>query len=164
MKVSHEAAGGLRVRLPPHEADTLSGLVADLLTALEPGRLERADPVYQRLYPDGYQSDPDAAVVFRELTESALAAERRERAQRMIADIKSARPGRRNRIVDLDRDAAQAWLTVLNDLRLAIGTRLDIGEDDPPRALGAADPEAATYVVYGYLTAVQELLVQALMA
>jgi hypothetical protein len=149
--------------MPPHEVETLIALVLDLLDALEPGVLDQQDPVYQRLYPDAHRQDADAAQAFRELTETSLRTERRIRAEAMVAELRGARSGRRNRIVDLDPASADAWLKVLNDLRLAIGTRLDITDDEPPAAAKPGDPQAATYSVYAYLTAVQDRLVAALM-
>ena len=57
-------------------------------------------------------------------------------------------------------EVAQRWLIVLNDMRLALGTRLGVTaegfeEIDPD------DPEAAARAAYYWLTAIQdELLTQ----
>ena len=63
----------------------------------------------------------------------------------------------------LDADQAGAWLRSTNDLRLALGTRLDIREDtEPPEEItGDEDQQLA---VYYWLTAVQGSLVDALVA
>ena len=65
--------------------------------------------------------------------------------------------------VRLDADQAAAWLRTSNDLRLALGTRLDITDDtEPPEEItGDEDQQLA---VYYWLTAVQGSLVDALVA
>ncbi|MBJ7452403.1 MAG: DUF2017 family protein, partial [Blastococcus sp.] len=65
--------------------------------------------------------------------------------------------------VRLDADQAGAWLRTSNDLRLALGTRLDISEDtEPPEEM--AGEEDQQLAVYYWLTAVQGSLVDALVA
>ena len=56
---------------------------------------------------------------------------------------------------------ATRWLQVLNDLRLALGTRLGISEDDDEPDLD--DPEQQPRLLYHWLTAVQDTVVQHLM-
>ena len=58
---------------------------------------------------------------------------------------------------------AAAWLRATNDLRLALGTRLDITDDtEPPEEItGEEDQQLA---VYYWLTALQGSLVDALVA
>src|SRR5207245_29074 len=89
--------------------------------------------------------------------------EAREGALRAFeASLARARP-RLGRIeVDLSPDEAQAWLSVLNDARLALGTRLEITEDLDPGAIGSDHPEAPAYAVYWWLGWAQEHLVEAL--
>lgn len=166
MKISAAGGGAVRVRLAPPEADTLASLLTDLIDALQPDGLDRDDPVFRRLYPDGYRSNAEAADAFRTLTESTLHAERLARAEQCLAGLAEARgagrraPGKLD--VTVDEDACERWLRVLNDMRLAIGTRIGITEDDEfdfdPQAEGAM-PRA----LYAYLTAVQDALVRARM-
>jgi hypothetical protein len=161
MKVSR-GDGGIRVRLGAPEADTLASLVADLVAALHPDGLDADDPVYRRLYPDGYQDNPEAADAFRSLTEQSLREERLGRAEQCLAELAAAGSGRSKLDVTLDPSAAERWLRVLNDMRLAIGTRIGITEDDEfdfdPQAEGAM-PRA----LYAYLTGIQDALVRARM-
>src|SRR5262249_61101526 len=58
-----------------------------------------------------------------------------------------------------DEDDTRAWLSTLNDVRLVIGTRLDVTEDteDPE----PWDPRAPGYELHRWLTLLQELLVEA---
>jgi hypothetical protein len=65
--------------------------------------------------------------------------------------------------VRLDADQAAAWLRTTNDLRLALGTRLDITEDtEPPDDV--TGEEGQQLAVYYWLTGVQGSLVDALAA
>ncbi len=62
----------------------------------------------------------------------------------------------------LDADEADAWLRALNDLRLVLGTRLDVTEDLDYENLDLNEPRGRDLAVYGYLTWLQEQLVEAL--
>ncbi|MGH3919863.1 MAG: DUF2017 family protein, partial [Pseudonocardiaceae bacterium] len=62
--------------------------------------------------------------------------------------------------VRLSDEQAQAWLAALNDVRLALGTVLDVTEDMPDE-LAPDDPRAPHLGVYHWLTWVQESLIQA---
>jgi hypothetical protein len=117
------------------------------------------DPVLARLLPDGYRDDPDAAGEFRKYTESGLRNAKQQAALQMLDTLPDA-GGR----IQLTPDQAQAWLKALNDVRLALGVRLDVTEDFEQQwaKLKQDDPQWAAYEVYAWLGAVQESLVQAL--
>ncbi len=117
------------------------------------------DPVLARLLPDGYRDDPDAAGEFRKYTEPGLRSVKQQAALQMLDSLPDA-GGR----IQLTPEQAQAWLKALNDVRLALGVRLDVTEDFEQQwsKLGRDDPQWAAYEVYAWLGAVQESLVQAL--
>lgn len=117
------------------------------------------DPVLARLLPDGYRDDPDAAGEFRKYTEPGLRSSKQQAALQMLDSLPDA-GGR----IQLTSEQAQAWLKALNDVRLALGVRLDVTEDFEQdwSKLGRDDPQWAAYEVYAWLGAVQESLVQAL--
>ena len=62
----------------------------------------------------------------------------------------------------LARDEADAWLVCLNDLRLVLGTRLEVTEETDPDALPDDDPCLPALEVYAWLGWVQETLVSCL--
>jgi hypothetical protein len=64
----------------------------------------------------------------------------------------------------LSLDEADAWLRALNDLRLVLGTRLDVTEDLDYENIDLNEPRGRDLAVYGYLTWLQEQLVEALAA
>jgi Domain of unknown function (DUF2017) len=146
--------GRLRVHLDPVEVDVLTTLLGELDTAVRDTDLD--DPVVARLYPSAHPDDESAAVAYRELTESGLRDERTARIGACLADLA------RSRDLDLgDPEDATRWIQVLNDLRLALGTRLGITEDDAEVDLD--DPEQQPRVLYHWLTAVQDMVVTRLM-
>ena len=68
--------------------------------------------------------------------------------------------------VRLDEATARRGSRALNDVRLALGVRLEITEDDADRRRSPTTPRARTaamYATYRWLSAVQDSLVTALM-
>lgn len=170
------------------EVDLLASLVGQLIELVSDGQpdlaeqdpLESAlrtssseppeDPVLQRLFPDGY-SDPRYASEFRRFTEHGLRALKVTNARSVLAALESAEHRARDRRrVRLDDEAAMVWLRVFTDLRLALGTRLGITEEDQepsrsdePEDEGAeADEQRYVRDVYDWLSALQETLVLSL--
>lgn len=116
------------------------------------------DAVLRRLRPDAYAPDVEdglAASDFRRFTESDLAALQRQRVSAIRETL-----GLGDRF-DLDAEQAQEWLGALNDLRLALGVRLEVTED-PEDAPKKGDPRAPAYEIYALLGHVQHLLLVAL--
>jgi len=66
--------------------------------------------------------------------------------------------------VELDAAGVDVWLRCLTDVRLALGTRLEVDEDDEVRweLLGDDDPAKAMHDVYDWLGFVQETLLRSL--
>jgi hypothetical protein len=67
--------------------------------------------------------------------------------------------------LDLHRltvEQADAWARSLNALRLVLGTRLDVSEDDDRGAIGPDHPEAPAWLLYELLSALVDDLVGAL--
>lgn len=116
------------------------------------------DAALARLFPDGYQGDDEAAVEFRRYTEATLRDGKEHDASVVLETLAF------DEEIQLDHDQAQSWLRALNDLRLALGTRLDITEDGHDRFedLNWDDPVYAMFVTYDWLTQLQDGLVQCL--
>ncbi len=60
----------------------------------------------------------------------------------------------------LTEEEVTAWMGAINDLRLVLGTRLDVSEDQDLPALD--DPSAPAFAVYQYLTHLLAEIVHAL--
>jgi hypothetical protein len=134
---------------------------ADLeaLTGLSDNPSPPDDPVVARLLPDAYREDPEASSEFRRYTERSLRSEKAAAARTVLATL----PPRGGRI-RLSEPEAQAWLRALNDVRLALGTRLGVTDDfeDQVAEMGPDDPRSAAAGIYQWLAFLQETLVQAL--
>ena len=137
---------------PPDPLAELTGMQGSMTARPAP-----QDPALARLRPDAYAADEQdgaAATEFRRLTEGALEAHQRHRVA-IVLDTLSG--GDR---ITLDPDQADAWLGALNDLRLALGTRLEVTEellDVPPE-----DPRAGGLQHYHLLGQLQSDLLDAL--
>lgn len=124
------------------------------------------DPILSRLLPDFHRLDDDApsvedqnsAAALRSLHEPELLAHKTGVAA-LVLDTCPPKGGE----IRLDLEQADAWLSAINDVRLALGTALDVTEDMPDE-LPADDPRASHLSVYHWLTWVQESLVTALSA
>jgi hypothetical protein len=146
-------------RLDPAEAGILGLLLDQLEQLLAADEDDVADdPVLARLFPEGHRGDPRLAADYRELTESALRSGKADD----LATVRATLPVDGGE-VRLDRDQAGAWLRTTNDLRLALGTRLDITEDSEPPD-DVTDEASQQLAVYYWLTALQGSLVDALAA
>jgi uncharacterized protein DUF2017 len=141
--------GELELRLARDERALLAGLAGELRAVLEG---EPGDPSLRRLFPPAYEDEQDERA-YRELTGSGLLDGRREALALLAATTDRER---------LSAEEADAWLRALNDLRLVLGTRLDVQEDTFADELRQDDPRAPALAVYGYLSWIQEQLVEAL--
>jgi hypothetical protein len=157
MKPFRTRGDALVARLDPAEAGVL-GMLLDQLEMLLDSEDADGDPVLARLLPEGNRGDAEAAAEYRELTESSLRSGKADD----LAMVRASLPDGGGDVV-LDADQASAWLRSTNDLRLALGTRLDISEDtEPPEDV--VDEESQQLAVYYWLTALQGSLVDALVA
>jgi hypothetical protein len=64
--------------------------------------------------------------------------------------------------LEIAEDDAHCWAACVNDIRLALGTMLEIGPEGPDH-LPAEHPMAGHLDVYQWLTVLQEYLVLGLM-
>ena len=115
------------------------------------------DQVLARLLPDFSTDDEDLSAGMRSLHEPELI-EAKDGAAQVVEQTLPEDGGR----IELSPEQADAWLTSLNDVRLALGTALDVSEEMPDE-LPPDDPRTAHLGVYHWLTFVQDALVQARM-
>ena len=139
------------------------------MVGLPAGDVRRPDdPAMARLLPDAYRPEAsdkpgfdvdEAAADFRRYTEGDLRAGKRAHAVLVLEHLAALHGGGRLR---LDRAGADAWLGTLNDLRLVLGTRLEVteetGDQDPPDD----EDRAHALQVYGWLGWLQESLLDCL--
>jgi Domain of unknown function (DUF2017) len=155
MKPFRARGDELVARFDPAEVGVL-GLLLDQLEVLLDADSVAEDPVLQRLFPDGHRGDAEIAADYRDMTEESLRSGKADD----LATVRATLPLGGGE-VRLDREQAGAWLRTTNDVRLALGVRLDITEETEPPDDPAED-EGQQLAVYYWLTAVQGSLVDAL--
>jgi Domain of unknown function (DUF2017) len=183
-----DTADGPRFRssLASHEAALLQNLVTSMVGMLEDressspaDELEEItgmrtgntqppqDDTMKRLLPDFFrpQNDHPAGSAAAESLNSALRSlhepeiidAKRQAAQRVLETLPEG--GGKFELTESD---AHAWAAAVNDVRLALGTMLDVGPNGPD-ALPPDHPMAGHLDVYQWLTVLQEYLVLGLM-
>ncbi len=113
-----------------------------------------SDPALDRLRPTAYEEDPEAEDEYRRLTDGELRAGRSDALRTLAATAAGDR---------LTSEELDAWLRALTDLRLALGTRLDVSEEVYAREIDPRDPQAYELSVFAYLSWLQEQAVEAAM-
>jgi hypothetical protein len=148
----------------PHTTDDLEALLDFSGPTTEPD-----DPVLARLFPTAYPEDEEAAADFRRFTEASLRNGKADAAALVIdtleeAGLPDAPEDGLFVDVELDRESAQVWLRAFTDMRLAIGTRLEVeeGDEDFWLELPEDDPRAPVHDIYNWLAFLQETLVESL--
>ncbi|WP_149824824.1 DUF2017 domain-containing protein [Streptomyces tailanensis] len=137
------------------------------------------DPVLKRLFPDAY-SDPEGTPTsekaeeqraysseFRRFTENDLRAGKRDNALAVVRSLDTlSAAGEGGAVLKLSADDSRQWLGCLNDLRLAIGSRLDVVDEEDTDLLYRLpdeDPRKPMVMAYLWLGGLQESLVATLM-
>ncbi|MEU6493254.1 DUF2017 domain-containing protein [Streptomyces sp. NPDC046984] len=139
-----------------------------------------SDPVLRRLFPDAYGGpggDPGSpeeveeqrahSAEFRRFTENDLRARKRDNALAVIRSLDAlTSASEEGGVLKLSQEESGQWLGALNDLRLAIGSRLEVvDEDDADHLyrLPDEDPRKPMVMAYLWLGGLQETLVTTLM-
>ena len=178
--------GAVQVTLTGEEAGALAALAAQIVAMLaEDGRADtRAetavdpleamvamttdpvdapdDPALRRLLPDAY-ADETMSGEFRRLMDGELRQQKTEALDEMYGAVEggSADSGVKLRLAP---QQAETWLQALNDIRLVLGTRLNVTEDLEDRwaQIASDEPDAALLAAYEWLGWLQESVVLAL--
>ncbi len=189
------AGGGAAVALDEVEISILRSLAVQLLELIGPGEADGpdaadplarlfaegpseppADPALARLFPDAYgtpgaeqdRQERAHAAEFRRYTENDLRARKREDALGVVRSLDGLTvAGDGVAVLRLDPEGCRQWLGALNDLRLTIGARLEITDEDDGEAfyrLPDEDPRKPMVMAYLWLGGLQETLVEALTA
>lgn len=142
-----------------------------------------SDPALARLFPDAYggpdeltESDGkseeelrELSAEFRRFTENDLRSRKREDALAVVRTLDALSPaGGGGAVLTLTAEECRSWLGSLNDLRLTIGTRLEVSDEDEDEdgslyRLPDSDPRKPMVMAYLWLGALQETLVESLM-
>jgi hypothetical protein len=150
----------VRVRLAQDEVAILRGLPDQLRSVLAEGGDE---PVNQRLFPPAYLdvADIEHDTEFHRLMHDDLVTEKLANLDLVTDTLARGSTSVRRWTIELTDEEATAWLGVLNDLRLALGVRLDITEDFDGD-VDDTDPRAPALRLLSYLGWLEEQLLDAL--
>jgi hypothetical protein len=141
--------GSFDVKLPEDERRMLATVLPQLKAALEGDA--SADPAFKRLFPVAYAQDPEHEEEYRSLVGDDLVTTRVANVETVLSTVSATK---------LSEDELFAWMGAVNDLRLVLGTRLDVSEETD-LAVDPSHPDAAAYGLYAYLGWLLELLVDA---
>jgi hypothetical protein len=182
--------GGAQLTLDPVEASILRSLVVQMLELIGPGpgadpssedydplaalfaegpSEPPTDPALARLFPDAYAEGPEAGPMsseFRRFTENDLRAKKRDDALALVRGLDGAEKDRKGRpVLRLDAAGCGHALGALNDLRLTLGSRLEVSEDDDLyESLPDEDERKPLVMAYLWLGGLQESLLDVLMS
>ena len=150
-RVRRNRRGQFEIRLAEPERELLRSLGPQMRLVLDDE--EADDPALARLFPVAYRDDPDRETEFRllardELRSSHLAA---------LATLEESAGADR-----LEEEQLLAWMRAINDVRLVLGTRLNVTEEGHERPTDVTDPRAPAFAVYDFLTWLQGEIVDAL--
>jgi Domain of unknown function (DUF2017) len=146
-RVHRTRRGRYRLRLTDEEREVLRALPGQLREILDSD-----DPSLRRLHPPAYQDDPEREAEYRRLVRDDLLRQRLNALEVMEATIDAG---------SLDLEQMTAWLGAINDLRLVLGTRLDVTEEMHDEGIPPEDPRAASFALYRYLGLLEEQVVAA---
>lgn len=155
---------GVVVTLDANEIELLRSIPGEVRGALEKPA-SKDDPVYNRLFPSAYldPTEESAEQEWQELVHPELLQSRLAALELVNTTLDRAVTKRGRAEVELAPEEVEAWLGVVNDARLTLGTRLGVTEDAESEALEPSDPEAAAHAVYGWLTWFENDLVETLL-
>ncbi len=138
--------------LAKNEREVLTHIAKDF-RALLAAETPSSDPSLQRLFPPARTDDPIEELEYERKVGDALLAGKLEQLTILERCVGS-------RV--LTEDDVLACMRAVNDLRLVLGTRLDVREDSDPSEF-AGDPERrSTFELYAYLSWMLESLIDAM--
>lgn len=170
---------GYAARFEKAELDLIRDLAEDVVALLESPAAEGNDPLealvgivenpsvpedpaVARVLPAG-SSDPEAALEYRRYTEQDLRAAKVANLRLLAFDIEAGD-------IMLNDEHAHSWASALNDIRLVLGSRLDITDEERANRVHrltdwskVENDDEYLAVVYNFVTWVQDSLMVALL-
>ena len=105
----------------------------------------------RRLYPTAYPDDEKLEAGYKELVHDQLLMQRLDGIDRVQATLDDEK---------ISIDVADHWMNTINQCRLVLGTRLDVGEEEE-REIDEDDPDVQAKVIYQVLSHILEELTHA---
>jgi hypothetical protein len=112
-----------------------------------------SDPAVARLFPPAYQDDPLQNLEFETAQGEAPRSGKLDAIATLEATVDAA---------DIAEEDLLAWMGVVNDARLVLGTRIGITEGASEEDYAEGHPDRDAFGVYVYLTWLEEHMLRAL--
>lgn len=145
--------GGVELHLSDPERELLGSLVSQVRILIHTelaGPLDETSTI-RRLFPTAYAQDPEREEAYQALARDELVDAKLAAVDTVAATLDSQA---------LEEGQAETWLKALNDIRLVLGTRLDVSED--MEVVDPDHPQAPLYAAYDYLGYLVDCLVVAM--
>lgn len=140
-----KTASGLSLSLDEQEAGILRGLTKEMRLLLQ-ADVPPEDKVMQRLFPPAHEDERE-----QQSYDDLVGAELRRVKIEALETVERVLTGDAGISVDLSLEEVDEWLRLLNDLRLAIGTRLQVDDSKMEKPFDPDDPEAPALSVLHWL-------------
>ncbi len=131
--------------------DTLRTLLAKVSEELREVLLVNEPELTRRLYPTAYPDDEQMDSDYQEMVHDQLLMQRLDGIDELQSTV-------HDDVITLE--TADSWMSTINQVRLVLGTRLDVSEDDEG-FIDEDDPDAQSKVVYQVLSQLLEQLTHA---
>lgn len=149
-RIRRNAEGTYDIHLPKRERELISSLIPqlrDLLTAAPD------DPSLKRFFPPAYGTDEARTEEYWSLMRDDLVSGRLATLDTIEETINAT---------NVTEERLTGWMGAINDIRLVLGTKLDITEETERRGFGRNNPQTGALAVYNYLTWLLGQIVEAL--
>jgi len=139
MRIARNGNGGFDLEVFEWQRQLLDNLIEPLRDLL----LDGSSPVLRRLYPTAYPADADANAAFDDLVHDQLL-------EQKLAALDTVE--RSMHATTLTEEELLQWMNAINSMRLVLGTRLDVSEDDDPAAIDEDHPDRPLWLSYELLS------------
>jgi hypothetical protein len=150
-RIKRLRSGRYRFQLHDGERAVLASLLPQVRALLTEAPVE--DPRIRRLFPTAYPDDPDKDAEYVRFMRDELVASRLSSLVAVEASLSAE---------ELDEGQLMGWMRAVNDVRLILGTMLDVQEDDPAPGFDGDDPDDGGLLLYHGLGGLLEEIVEAL--
>lgn len=146
---SRDADGKVQCDMDAAAVEFTLALMAELRDLLDNPDLAGPEVAW-RLVPAAHPDDLEAEASYRALVADQLDRERHSALDTVVSMLRENAAADGRVLVSLDSDDMASWMQSLNHLRLALGTLLNVTEDED-LSISEEDPGYASAIAYDFL-------------
>ena len=136
--------GNVEIKIAEDERLLLVNLIGQLRElVLSTAPEGEVDPSLRRLYPAAYADNAQQEMEYQRSMRDQLL-------ERRLSNLDAVETTLSDR--ELGQETLNCWIMAINDLRLVLGTHLDVSEEDEPNFLDDDDPQQHQSAIYHYLS------------